>query len=138
MKKFNLLLLMAVITTASFAQDITNNKFGKGLYNVVAKDSSYSMKFALRMQSLYIGDWNIHEDDGVGAGNSQFLVRRARLKFGGFAFNPKLKYKVELGLSNRDISGASAHTKNEARLLLDAVIKWNFYKNFTLWAGQRA
>jgi len=136
MKKFNLLLLMAVITTASFAQDITNNKFGKGLYNVVAKDSSYSMKFALRMQSLYIGDWNIHEDDGVGAGNSQFLVRRARLKFGGFAFNPKLKYKVELGLSNRDISGASAHTKNEARLLLDAVIKWNFYKNFTLWAGQ--
>ena len=136
MKGIKLLLILTVISATVFAQDITNNKFGKGLYNVVAKDSSYSMKFALRIQSLYIGEWNINDTDGVSAGNSQFLVRRARLKFGGFAFNPRVKYKVELGLTNRDISGASSHTKDAPRLLLDAVIKWNFYKNLTLWAGQ--
>lgn len=136
MKKFNLLLILAILTIASVAQDTTNNTFGKGLYNVIAKDNSYSMKVALRMQSLYIGEWNVNDSSGLGGGSSQFLVRRARLKFGGFAFSPKVKYKVELGLTNRDISGASSHTKGAPRLILDAVVKWNFYKNFTLWAGQ--
>ncbi len=136
MKKIKLLLTLVALSSAVSAQDVTKNKFGKGLYNVVAEDSSYSMKFAVRMQSLFIGEWNVNDTDGVSAGNSQFLVRRARLKFGGFAFNPRVKYKVEIGLTNRDISGGSAHTKNAPRLLLDAVVKWNFYKNFTLWAGQ--
>jgi phosphate-selective porin OprO/OprP len=136
MKNIKLVFALVALSTTVFAQDITNNKFGKGLYNVIAKDSSYSMKFAIRMQTLFIGDWNVNEDDGISGGNSQFLVRRSRLKFGGFAFNPKLKYKVEVGLSNRDISGGSSHTKETPRLLLDAVLMWNFYKNFTLWGGQ--
>ena len=73
MKKFNLLLILALFTTVSFAQDTTNNIFGKGLYHVIAKDNSYSMKFAIRMQSLFIGEWNIHEDDGMSPGNLSFL-----------------------------------------------------------------
>lgn len=136
MKKINLLLIAVLISSLSFAQDVTNNKFGKGLYNVIAKDSSYSMKFDIRMQSLFIGEWNVNEDDGIGAGNAQFLIRRARLKFGGFAYSPRLKYKIELGLSNRDISGASSQTRGAPRVILDAVVKWNFYKNLSLWAGQ--
>ncbi len=124
------------ITAVMVAQDTTNTKFGKGFYNVVAKDGSYSMKFATRIQSLFIGEWNVNDSTGLGAGNSQFLIRRARLKFGGHAHSTKLKYKLELGLTNRDISGASAHTKNAPRVILDAVVKWNFYKNFTLWVGQ--
>ena len=123
MEKVKLLLIGFLIVGYSYSQDTTNNKFGKGLYNVVAKDNSYSMKFAVRMQSLYIGEWNVNDSTGVGAGNSQFLVRRARLKFGGFAYSPKFVYKIELGLTNRDISGASPHTKNAPRLILDAVVK---------------
>lgn len=136
MKKINLLLLGFVLTFSAYTQDTINTKFGKGLYNVVAKDNSFSMKFAIRMQSLYIGEWTVNDSTGMGPGTSQFLIRRARLKFGGHAFSPRLKYKVELGLTNRDISGASPHTKGAPRVILDAVIKWNFYKNFTLWAGQ--
>ena len=64
------------------------------------------------------------------------LIRRSRLKFDGFAYSPKLKYKLELGLSNRDMSGASAFTSNSPRYILDAVLKWNFSGNFVLWAGQ--
>ena len=64
------------------------------------------------------------------------LVRRARLKFSGFAYSPKLTYKLELGLSNKDISGASEFTSNAPRYILDAVIKWNFHQNFVLWFGQ--
>jgi len=136
MKKTTIILIGLLVASSGFSQDTTNIKFGKGLYNVIAKDGSFSMKFAIRMQSLYMSEWNLNDSTGIGSGQGQFLIRRARLKFGGFAFSPRLKYKVELGLTNRDISGASSHTKGAPRIILDAVIKWNFYKNFVLWAGQ--
>jgi len=41
-----------------------------------------------------------------------------------------------VGLSNRDISGTSVYTGNTPRYILDAVLKWNFFENFELWAGQ--
>lgn len=118
------------------AQDITENKFGKGLINIVAKDSSYSLKFAARFQSLFTSNWDYPGNENLQNSQSNFLIRRSRLKFEGFAYSPKLRYKIELGLSNRDISGASYYTHNAPRYILDAVIKWNFYENFDLWVGQ--
>tara|TARA_B110000090_G_scaffold78449_1_gene89353 strand:+ start:552 stop:1712 length:1161 start_codon:yes stop_codon:yes gene_type:complete len=117
-------------------QEVVNNSFGNGFYNVIAADSSYSMKLAARMQSLYIADWDVNDADGIHNGGSQFLVRRARLKFGGFVFSPKVKYKLELGLSNKDLGKVDDRNNNAPKMILDAVVKWNFYKNFTLWAGQ--
>jgi len=135
--KWSMLLFFGLATSYfANAQDITNNKFGKGLVNVVAKDSSYSLKFAARFQSLYTGSWDFPNNDYLENGEGNFLIRRARLKFEGFAYSPKLEYKVELGLSNRDISGASEFTSNAPRYILDAVLKWNFYENFELWVGQ--
>ena len=93
------------------------------------------MKIGARMQFLSTNNWTI-EDGSLNNPESNFSVRRARLKFNGFAFSPKLKYKIELGLSNRDISGASEFTSNAPRYILDAVVKWNFHENFELWFGQ--
>ena len=117
------------------AQEVKDMKFGKGMVNFVAKDSSFSIKFAPRMQLLTTTNWK-YDNDQFGKANTSFLLRRARLKFSGFAYSPKLKYKIELGLSNRDIAGATIYTGNAPKYILDAVIKWNFYKNFVLWAGQ--
>ncbi|HBK71061.1 MAG TPA: porin [Flavobacteriaceae bacterium] len=124
-----LLTLCAFITLN--AQKTNAPKFGKGLLNLVGQDSSWTMKIGTRMQFLAVSNWEEGEKN-----ESNFLVRRARLKFNGFAFSPKLKYKMELGLSNRDISGASKYTSNAPRYILDAVVMWNFYENFELWAGQ--
>ena len=66
------------------AQETTETKFGKGILNVVAKDSSWSMKFATRMQFLSTTGWDINDGD-YSKPETNFLVRRARLKFGGFA-----------------------------------------------------
>jgi hypothetical protein len=71
-----------------------------------------------------------------GSPQSSFLIRRSRLKFDGYAVSPKLQYKLELGLSNRDMSGVSPFTSNTPRYVMDAVIKYNFYQNFVLWVGQ--
>ncbi|MEX2597796.1 MAG: porin [Salibacteraceae bacterium] len=129
-------LLALMVTFFAQSQEITENKFGNGILNTVAKDSSYSMVFGARFQSLFIGQWEYPEYENLSNGSSSFLIRRARLKFDGFAYSPKLVYKIELALSNRDISGASEFNGNASRVVLDAVLKWNFHENFVLWGGQ--
>lgn len=116
------------------AQEIDIPKFGKGLFNLVGQDSTWTMKVGLRFQTLATSSWDVN--NGISNPASSFLTRRARLKFDGFAYSPKLKYKVELGLSNRDQSGASEYTNNSPRTILDAILKWNFSENFVLWFGQ--
>lgn len=123
------------VLSYAHAQQTDAPKFGKGLFNLIGKDSTWSMKIGARMQFLTIAQWDSNAD-GLSNPSSSFLVRRARLKFNGFAFSPKLKYKMELGLTNRDIGGASEFTNNAPRYILDAVLKWNFYENFELWMGQ--
>ena len=131
-----LILITLFLTTYSlYGQEVTASKFGKGLLNINAKDSTFSMNISARMQFLTSSTWS-QSDDSFGSPESNFLVRRARLKFKGFAYSPKLTYKLELGLSNRDISGANQFTSNAPRYILDAYVRWNFYKNFTLQAGQ--
>jgi hypothetical protein len=127
------LLLCAYISTN--AQEISDTSFGKGLINFTAKDSTFSIKFAPRFQVRSISAWD-HDGNQYESPEHNFIVRRARLKFNGFAYSPKLKYKIELGLSNRDVSGANEFNRNTPRIILDAVIMWEFAENFELWAGQ--
>ncbi len=138
MKKLNVYLtaLFVLVGLTSLAQETKTPKFGKGLFNLVGQDSTWTMKIGARMQILSTNTWDINDAGDFDKFESNFLIRRARLKFDGYAFTPKLKYKLELGLSNRDISGASEFTSNAPRYILDAVVKWNFYKNISLWAGQ--
>jgi hypothetical protein len=123
-------MFLLAITTLN-AQEIKSGKFGKGVFNIVGKDSSWIMKVGLRAQLLGTSTWEEGESN-----ETSFLTRRARLKFDGYAYSPKLKYKIELGLSNRDQSGASPFTSNAPRYILDAVLMWNFYENFVIWFGQ--
>ena len=116
------------------SQESNAPKFGKGLFNLIGKDSSFSMNVSARMQMLGTSNWDVN--NGLSNPTSNLLVRRARLKFSGFAYSPKLKYKLELGLSNRDIGKASLFTNEAPKYILDAVVKWNFSGNFVLWFGQ--
>jgi hypothetical protein len=115
------------------AQDVPKVEFGKGI-SYEAKDNSFSTKFNLRIQNLFVASY----DEASESTSSQFLVRRARLKFGGYAFTKNLEYKVELGLSNRDISidKEDGNGRGASRMILDAVLKWKFAKNWALWVGQ--
>ena len=109
--------------------------FGKGI-RVIAKDSSFSMKFSTRFQSLMAVELPLQANGKLGEAKSNFMIRRFRLKFDGFVYNPKVVYKIELGLSNNDIGSPIEQTDNSARIILDAVIKWEFAKNTQLWIGQ--
>ena len=133
--KITLLTLFMCACSSINAQEISDTSFGKGMINFVAKDSSFSVKFAPRFQVRTLSSWD-HDGDQYGSPEHKFIVRRARLKFDGFAYSTKLRYKIELGLSNRDISGANEFNRNTPRYILDAVIMWEFAENWELWAGQ--
>ncbi|SHE44934.1 Phosphate-selective porin O and P [Arenibacter palladensis] len=128
--------LMMCSFFTSFSQETNSPEFGKGLFNLMGKDSTWSAKIAARMQLLSSTTWTENSNGNYTDPHFNALIRRARLKFDGFVYSPKLSYKLELGLSNRDISGSSKFTSDAPRYILDAVIMWNFYQNFELWAGQ--
>ncbi|GAB1445603.1 MAG: FmdC precursor [Cyclobacteriaceae bacterium] len=126
--------LFGVLFTSlsGFGQDITKNKFGKGI-QITAADSSFAMKFGLRFQTLYDGRLNLENQNY----NDQFLIRRYRLKFDGWAYHPNIMYKLEVGISNRDHGGGNIpQTGLTSSLILDALIKWNFKPSWSLWIGQ--
>jgi hypothetical protein len=135
-KLLTLALILASFSTVISQETNSPGVFGKGIFNLMGKDSTWSMKIAARVQILTSATWEKDPEGGLINPETNFLIRRARLKFDGFAYSPKLKYKLELGLSNRDIAGSSEFTNNAPLYILDAVVMWNFYENFELWVGQ--
>ena len=114
------------------AQSHVSGKFGKGI-SFLAQDSSYSVKVGFRFQSLYTGTYSETIDEW----SEDMMIRRSRLKFDGYVYDPSIVYKLELGLSNRDTqSGSVNESGNTSNIILDAVVKWTFTKNWTLWVGQ--
>jgi hypothetical protein len=101
-----------------FAQDLTNTPFGKGLINIKSKDNSWSTKLSIRFQPRYDGYYN--QSDG--AYSDRVYIRRARIKGSGHVYSPKIQYKFEYDVANGQV--------------LDAVIKWNFVGNWSVWFGQ--
>jgi len=128
----------AGLTNASHAQ-LKAPKFGKG-FRVKGQDSTFELKFGFRFQNLFVSEWDLLNDDFSQAQfqNADFMVRRSRLKFDGWAYTPKLKYKLELALSNRDNGGGatSAEFNRAANIVLDAYVDWNFWKNVSIKFGQ--
>lgn len=134
---FTVLFMVSLFVVGLQAQNKQPNvslKFGKGL-KVTAADSSQHLKANIRFQSLYNAERSLGDGEEW---DHKFMIRRARLKFSGWVINPKISYKMELALSNRDLG--SKHDFDEAneapKVVLDAVAKWKVHKNLSIWAGQ--
>ena len=108
---------------------LCSSVFTDNLSAQIVQNSS-TMEFTGRIQNLGLVEVQGDEVE------TNLLVRRARLKFEGVAINPKFQYKVELGLTNRDHGSPIPQTKNSARIILDAVVKYEIAGNTHLWFGQ--
>jgi len=130
-KKVLLLVIFLIQGTYVCSQSVSG-KLGKGV-TITTVDSTFSLNFSTRFQTLYLG---VYDLDLKSYGDILF-VRRARLKFSGFVYNPRLRYKLELGQSQRDVGGGNiAQFNNTSQLILDAVLKYNLGRNWDLWFGQ--
>ncbi len=131
------LFLMFIVSPAQ--AQIIPGKFGKGL-RINGVDSTFQLKIGFRFQNLITANWDLADDDlGFNASSDvNAFVRRSRLKFDGWAYTPKLKYKLELALSNRDNGGGGDKDEfnNAANIILDAHITYNFYKGLSVRFGQ--
>lgn len=100
---------------------------------MVSKDSSFSARLNMRMQTLYQGTYDL-ENRGYQDG---LQIRRARLKLEGFVYSPRLHYKLELGLSSADqSSGGVPQTGGAPNIIEEAVIKYAVSRSWSLWFGQ--
>lgn len=134
MRAYPILFFIIIAMSTIQAQEQKGPKFGEGIVNLKGKDSTWTMKVGLQLQFRALAEWE--EDTDFADTGTKFLIRRARLKLDGFAYSPKLTYKIVVGFSNSDIEGASEYTSQVPRHIIDAVMKWNFYENFELWFGQ--
>lgn len=107
-------------------------KYAKGLV-FTASDSSFSVKTGFRFQSLVAAETETGDMENV---KGRAMIRRSRLKFDGFAFNPDVVYKLELGFSNSDQGAPLKEGNNAASIIYDAVVKWKAFKNTSIWFGQ--
>ena len=132
-------ILSLCLFSISLQAQINPAKFGKG-FTINGKDSTFQLKIGFRFQNLITADWSLEDLDAGFTSDRDFnaIVRRSRLKFDGWAYTPKLKYKLELALSNRDNGGGgnSAEFNNAANIILDAHLTYNFYKNLSIKFGQ--
>lgn len=139
MKKLIALMFLVLGTYVGNSQVELPTKFGKGI-QVYGMDSTFYMKFGMRFQNLFSNEWAVEDETGGSGGledySSNFLIRRARFKFDGYAYTPKLKYKFEMGLSNRDNGGVASEVNDGPKFILDAFIQYNFYKNLSIKVGQ--
>ena len=71
-KRFTLVLFV-ILSSFLEAQEVSDTKFGKGMINFIAKDSSFSVKFAPRIQSRYQGQWDYDGED-YGDADLNFIV----------------------------------------------------------------
>lgn len=133
----SIVLLLVIVVSTTLQAQIEVGEFGKGI-NITGKNESFSMNLGFRFQTLMTSDWTVNNDDlsQIDGFSPNFLIRRSRIKMKGHVYNPKLTYKVELALSDRDIAVSNSEPLLDTRIVLDAVFKWNFYKNFSLWGGQ--
>ena len=139
MKRFFQIFIICLAVSNLGNAQTASSSFGKGL-RYVGKDSTFYLKAAFRFQNLHTSQWELEGDkvDNLGKYEGGFLVRRARFKFSGWVMNPKLTYKFEVGLSNRDLAGgAGSEFGGAPKSILDASLEYKFYKNFSILFGQR-
>lgn len=123
-----------------------NNKNSKQAINPdcnsTIKKEKYKLKTTYRFQNLMVLDYDVpgnmeqngFQPDDIGANLS---VRRARIKLEGVPVD-NFKYKMEIGLSNRDHGSIVPQTNKTARMILDAYVTYTLpkAKNFSIKVGQ--
>ena len=99
---------------------------------VLHNDSSFLSVIGFRMQNR--AEFNHTAGAGPCADEFNFQVRRFRVKLDGHAITPRLEYKIQMGLSDRDMNIGDG--SSDASPVLDAMVFYKLWKNTRLGFGQ--
>ena len=116
-RKIAILICLTGLVSSLSAQINYDGSFGKGI-RFASSDSTFYLKYATRIQTRYDVRFEPETEEFESAG----YVRRARLKFDGYALTEDLIYKIEY-----DVVGGYVR---------DAYIRWKFADNWEFRYGQ--
>jgi phosphate-selective porin OprO/OprP len=126
-----IIILVANSSSAQVSQSqIPYFAYGKGL-SITSPDSLFLLNIRFRMQNRVgyttksTNDWD--------AENIEARIRRLRLRFDGFIYDPKLVYLIQLAFTRSDMDYDDTKFPN---IIRDAVVIYNVNKHFSLSMGQ--
>ncbi|MFZ6011722.1 MAG: porin [Bacteroidota bacterium] len=140
MKKIVYCLLFLISGYTAYAQStkpVLNAfvKKGRGI-GVVTADSIFSVNFQFRMQNRAAF---VSKSNGLAPESFEFRVRRLRLKFEGFVYDPRITYYFQLSFSRGDMDWRltdSSKNNHSPNIVRDAVIYYSLTNNLKLGFGQ--
>jgi hypothetical protein len=95
------------------------------------KDSLYSLNLRFRLQNR-IG-FRTESGEDLSFEQTDFRVRRLRVRLDGFVFNPRIQYYIQLGFSKSDMDLDGGEVAQPIR---DAILYYHFTPNFYVGMGQ--
>jgi phosphate-selective porin OprO/OprP len=104
--------------------------WGKGI-GITSPDSAFTLNIRFRMQNRF--GFNTVSGTDLTVNEVEARVRRLRLRFDGYLYNPRLTYVLQLSFSRGDIDFEDTGFPNVVR---DAMLIYNFNKHFALGIGQ--
>ncbi len=101
-------------------------------------DGNFALTATGRIQVRFTNDWNEKEkpNNTEGQDSQNFAVQRARLTFKGFAFDPKLKYEIQMDVAGDTVTAGASTSGNRFTSLRTAFVEYDFDPAFTIAAGQ--
>ena len=94
-------------------------------------DSAMMVVMRFRMQSASL--FNTVSESDLSAASAEVGIRRLRLRFGGYLYDPRLTYNLQLSFARGDLDFADTGFPNIVR---DAMVFWNFTPDFQMSVGQ--
>lgn len=130
--KLHLALLFLILNSAflGLGQNvrIDTYSFGEGL-KFTAKDG-HELKITSYIQPYFETRYFTESDAGA---LIRYRMRRARFRIDGETGNKKFSYRFQF-----DLTGNGEFEEQSGQYLMDAVVNYNFVKNWTISFGQRA
>ncbi len=95
------------------------------------KDSLYSLNLRFRLQNRL--GFRTESGENLGFEQTDFRVRRLRVRLDGFVFNPRIQYYIQLGFSKSDMDLDGGEVAQPIR---DAILYYHFTPNLYVGMGQ--
>lgn len=128
-----LLFSFVLVFNPGFAQ---NESDERALINVdkgisISKDSLFLLNLRFRMQNRF--GLRTESGEDLSIEQTDFRVRRLRLRFDGYVLSPRIQYYIQLGFSKADLDLESG---DYAQPIRDALIYYYFTENLYVGFGQ--
>ena len=130
---FLVVLIVTLANQRAFSQNESDEraliKVDKGIS--VSKDSLFLLNLRFRMQNRF----GIRTESGedLSIEQTDFRVRRLRLRFDGYVLSPKIQYYIQLGFSKADLDLEGG---DYAQPIRDALVYYHFNDNLYVGFGQ--